>query len=125
MKVHYREIVASDVDGVCAAYEAAFGVKFGSADPLLGGARTADGGQHWRARSIAGYRGARRSTILAHIKAALDAATKQGALVAHPAGNSRKGYIRDLRPRKCGSRVVATMIPGLTNRSSRPPSAAA
>jgi hypothetical protein len=47
MKVHYLEIVASDVDAVCAAYEAAHGIKFGSADPLLGGARTAplpDGG---------------------------------------------------------------------------------
>jgi len=47
MKVHYLEIVASDVDAVCAAYEAAHGTKFGSADRLLGGARTArlpDGG---------------------------------------------------------------------------------
>ena len=41
MKVHYLEIVASDVDAVCAAYEAAHGIKFGLADPLLGGARTA------------------------------------------------------------------------------------
>jgi hypothetical protein len=41
MKVRYLEIVASDVDAVCAAYEAAHGIKFGSADPLLGGARTA------------------------------------------------------------------------------------
>jgi hypothetical protein len=47
MKVHYLEIVTSDVDAVCAAYEAAHAIKFGSADPLLGGARTArmaDGG---------------------------------------------------------------------------------
>jgi hypothetical protein len=47
MKVHYLEIVASNVDAVCAAYEAAHGIQFGSADPLLGGARTAplsDGG---------------------------------------------------------------------------------
>jgi hypothetical protein len=35
MEVHYLEIVASDVDGVCAAYEAAHGIKFESADPLL------------------------------------------------------------------------------------------
>ncbi len=28
MKVHYLEIVASDVDAVCAAYEAAHGIKF-------------------------------------------------------------------------------------------------
>ncbi len=42
MKVHYLEIVASDVEAVCAAYEAAHGIKFGSADPLLGGARRDD-----------------------------------------------------------------------------------
>ena len=41
MKIHYLEIVASDANAVCAAYEATHGVKFGSADPLLGGARTA------------------------------------------------------------------------------------
>jgi predicted enzyme related to lactoylglutathione lyase len=89
MKVHYLEIVASDVDAVCAAYEAAHGTKFGSADPLLGGARTSplpDGG------SIA-VRGPLRDTeepvvrpywLVDDIEAALDAATKQGALVAHP-----------------------------------------
>jgi hypothetical protein len=31
MKVHYLEIVASDVDAVCAAYEAAHGITFASA----------------------------------------------------------------------------------------------
>ena len=89
MKVHYLEIVASDVDAVCAAYEAAHGITFGSADPLLGGARTAplpDGG------SI-GVRGPLRDTekpvvrpywLVDDIAAALHAATKQGALVAHP-----------------------------------------
>jgi uncharacterized protein len=89
MKVHYLEIVASDVDAVCAAYEAALGIKFGSADPLLGGARTTplpDGG------SI-GVRGPLRDTekpvvrpywLVDDIEAALDAASKQGALVALP-----------------------------------------
>jgi predicted enzyme related to lactoylglutathione lyase len=89
MKVHYLEIVASDVDAVCAAYQAAHGLKFGSAEPLLGGARTAplpDGG------SI-GVRGPLRDTeepivrpywLVDDIEAALDAASKQGALVAHP-----------------------------------------
>jgi predicted enzyme related to lactoylglutathione lyase len=89
MKVHYLEIVASDVDAVCAAYEAALGIKFGSADPLLGGARTAplpDGG------SI-GVRGPLRDTekpvvrpywLVDDIEAALDAASKQGAQVALP-----------------------------------------
>jgi len=89
MKVHYLEIVASDVDAVCAAYEAAHGVKFGSADPLLGGARTAplpDGGS-------VGVRAPLHDTenpvvrpywLVGDIEAALDAATKKGALVAHP-----------------------------------------
>jgi predicted enzyme related to lactoylglutathione lyase len=89
MKVHYLEIVASDVDVVCAAYEATHRIKFGSADPLLGGARTAplpDGG------SI-GVRGPLSETeeptvrpywLVDDIEAALDAASKEGALVALP-----------------------------------------
>jgi uncharacterized protein len=89
MKVHYLEIVASDVDAVCAAYEAAHGIKFGLADPLLGGARTAplpDGG------SI-GVRGPLRDTeqpivrpywLVDDIESAVKAASKHGALIAHP-----------------------------------------
>ncbi len=89
MKLHYLEIVASDVAAVCAAYEAAHGIKFGSADPLLGGARTAplsDGGS-------VGVRARLRDTeepvvrpywLVGDIEAALDAASKQGALVVHP-----------------------------------------
>jgi predicted enzyme related to lactoylglutathione lyase len=90
MKVQYLEIVASDVDAVCAAYAAAHQIEFGAADALLGGARTArlpDGG------SI-GVRGPLRSTekpivrpywLVDDIQAALDAASKRGAFVAHPA----------------------------------------
>ena len=89
MKIHYLEIVASDVDAVCAAYEAAHNFKFGPTDQLLGGARTAampDGGR-------IGVRGPLRDTerpvvrpywLVDDIAAALDAASKQGALVAHP-----------------------------------------
>jgi predicted enzyme related to lactoylglutathione lyase len=89
MKVHYLEIVASDVNAVCAGYEAAHGIEFGSADPLLGGARTAplpDGGS-------VGVRGRLRDTeeplvrtywLVDDIEAALDAACKHGAVVAHP-----------------------------------------
>jgi uncharacterized protein len=88
MKVHYLEIVASDVDAVCAAYETAGGIEFGRSDPLLGGARTAplpNGG------SI-GVRGPLRDTekpvvrpywLVDDIEASLDAASKQGAFVAH------------------------------------------
>ncbi len=89
MKIQYLEIVASDVDAVCAAYEAAQNVKFGPADPLLGGARTArlsDG-------SSIGVRGPLRDTeepvvrpywLVEDIEAALAAASRQGAVVAHP-----------------------------------------
>ena len=89
MKIQYLEIVASEVDAGCATYEAAHGIQFGSTDPLLGGARTAplpDGG------SI-GVRGPLRDTeepvvrpywLVEDIEAALEAATKQGAVVAHP-----------------------------------------
>lgn len=89
MRVHYLEIVASDVDAVCAAYEAAYGITFGSADPLLGGARTAplpDGGS-------VGVRGPLRDSeepvvrpywLVGDIEGALDAARQQGAFVAHP-----------------------------------------
>jgi predicted enzyme related to lactoylglutathione lyase len=90
MKIHYLEIVASDVDTVCAGYEAAHGITFGPADPMLGGARTAalpDGG------SI-GVRSPLRDTespivrpywLVDDIEVALDAASKQGAFIAHPA----------------------------------------
>ena len=89
MKVHYLEIVASDVNAVCAAYEASQGIEFGAADPLLGGARTArlrDGGN-------IGVRGPLRDTekpivrpywLVEDIQAALDAASERGAFVAHP-----------------------------------------
>jgi len=89
MKVHYLEIVASDVDAVCAGYEAALGIKFGSADPLLGSARTAP----LRYGGSVGVRCPLRDTeepvvrpywLVDDIDAALDAATKRGALVALP-----------------------------------------
>jgi len=41
MQIQYLEVVTKDVDAVCAAYEAANGVKFGEPDAGLGHARTA------------------------------------------------------------------------------------
>lgn len=88
MKIHYLEIVAVDVDGVCAAYEAAHGVKFGAADPLLGGARTAQ----LRDGSSVGVRGPLRDTeepivrpywLVDDIAAAVNAVSGQGAFIAH------------------------------------------
>lgn len=42
MKIHYLEIVTTDVDVACAVYSQVHGVTFGDADQDLGGARTAD-----------------------------------------------------------------------------------
>lgn len=89
MKVHYLEIVASNVDAVCRAYEAAHGATFGPPDPALGEARTAtlpDG-------SYVGVRASLHESetpivrpywLVDDIEAALSAATDQGAEVAHP-----------------------------------------
>lgn len=47
MKMHYLEIVCSNVDEICATYEKVHGLSFEAPDPLLGNARTAkmpDGG---------------------------------------------------------------------------------
>ena len=89
MKLHYLEIVASDVAAVCAAYEAAHGVAFGPPDPALGGARTATGPDG----SIVGVRGPLRETeepivrpywLVDDIHAAVAAVAAQGAEIAHP-----------------------------------------
>ena len=89
MKVHYLEIVTSNVEAVCAAYEAAHAVQFGSPDPLLGGARTAplpDG-------SSLGVRAPLRDTekpvvrpywLVDDIQAAVESAAQQGAEIALP-----------------------------------------
>lgn len=42
MKIHYLEIVATNVDAVCTTYESAHKVKFGDRDGRLGNARTAE-----------------------------------------------------------------------------------
>ena len=42
MQTEYLEIVAIDVEAVCAAYEASLGVSFSAPVPELGEARTAD-----------------------------------------------------------------------------------
>ncbi len=41
MRVHYLEIVATDVDAVCSVYAAANKLQFGEPVPELGNARTA------------------------------------------------------------------------------------
>ncbi len=41
MRIHYLEIVTTDVETVCTLYSKMHGVTFGDADQNLGGARTA------------------------------------------------------------------------------------
>ena len=41
MRLHYLEIVASDVDATCSAYAAANNLQFGEPEAALGNARTA------------------------------------------------------------------------------------
>lgn len=89
MQVYYLEIVTPDVDQVCAGYEAALGVKLGEPDPGLGNARTAPmpGG------GLIGVRAPLRETeepvvrpywLVDDIEAAVAAAEKAGAQIAHP-----------------------------------------
>jgi predicted enzyme related to lactoylglutathione lyase len=89
MKVHYLEIVASDRDAVCAAYEAALDIRFGAPDPNLGGARTAalsDGGSIGVRRPLRDTEApvVRPYWRVDDIGSALAAASTQGAFVAHP-----------------------------------------
>ncbi|MEM1090073.1 MAG: hydroxylase [Pseudomonadota bacterium] len=89
MKIQYLEVVATNAEAVCAAYEKALGVQFSEPDQLLGGARTtamADG-------SMLGVRAPMHESeqptirpywLTDNIEAALEAATGGGAEVAHP-----------------------------------------
>lgn len=89
MKIHYLEIVTTDVDAMCALYSRMHGVAFGDADPNLGGARTAslaNGG-------TLGIRGPLRDTetpvvrpylLVEDIKASVAAAAESGAVIAMP-----------------------------------------
>ena len=89
MRIHYLELVTKDVDGVCAAYAVANGVKFGAPDAGLGNARTAalPGG------GLVGVRAplheseetvVRPYWLVDDIDAAVAAAVAAGGEVAHP-----------------------------------------
>jgi predicted enzyme related to lactoylglutathione lyase len=89
MQVHYLEIVAPEVDAVCASYEKLHGVRFGAPVAELGNARVAEltgGGR-------VGVRAPIRETetpvvrpyiLVADIDAAAKAAVEAGAEIAHP-----------------------------------------
>jgi len=89
VKIYYLEIVTADVDAVCAAYEAANGLRFGAPDAGLGNARTAalPGG------GLVGVRAPLRESeqpvvrpywLVDDIESALAAAVGAGGELAHP-----------------------------------------
>jgi predicted enzyme related to lactoylglutathione lyase len=90
MKVHYLEIVTTDVDAVCTAYGAANRLQFGEPDAGLGNARTAPmpgGGSvgvrapmHESEQPVV-----RPYWLVEDVEAALAAVVKSGGEVAHPA----------------------------------------
>jgi len=92
MRIHYLEIVTTDVDGAVAAYAAyaaAHGLEFGEPDPMLGNAQTAElpGG------GTVGVRAPMQESeepvvrpywLVDDIEAAVAAAVDAGGEVAHP-----------------------------------------
>ena len=89
MRVHYLEIVTTEVEAVCAAYAAANGVQFGTPDAGLGNARTAKvaGG------GLVGVRAplsdveepvVRPYWLVDEIASAVAAVVAAGGVVAHP-----------------------------------------
>ncbi len=89
MRIYYLEIVTKEGDAVCAAYEAANGVRFGAPDIGLGNARTAgvSGG------GLVGVRAPLRETeqpvvrpywLVDDINAAITAAVARGGELALP-----------------------------------------
>ena len=90
MQTYYLEIVSPDVDEVCGAYAAAYGVEFGDPEPALGNARTAplSGG------GLVGVRAPLRASeqpvvrpywLVPDIDSAVAAAVEAGAQLALPA----------------------------------------
>ncbi len=89
MRVHYLEIVTTDVEATCNLYSQVHGVTFGDADQNLGGARTAqlaNGGMMGvRAPMHEGEKPVTRSYILVEdIEAAVATVAKSGAEIAVP-----------------------------------------
>ena len=89
MRIHYLEVVTTDVDPVCTLYAQAYGVDFGDPDASLGGARTAplgNGGMVGvRAPMNEGERPVARPYILVDdIEAAVAAAAEAGAQISLP-----------------------------------------
>lgn len=89
MRIHYLEIVTTDVETACALYSQLHGITFDAPDQSLGGARTArldSGGMLGvRAPMHGGERSVTRSYVLVEdIEAAVALAAKAGAEIAVP-----------------------------------------
>lgn len=89
MKVHYLEIVTHDVDGQCAALEAASGKPFSEPVASLGNARIAPLAPNGRVGVRAPMSEEEQPTIRPYvltsdIEAALKAAVSAGGEIAHP-----------------------------------------
>ena len=89
MQVEYLEIVAADVDAVCASYEKIYGVTFGAPEPGLGNARTAalDGGGQIGVRAPMHDTESptvRPYLLVDDIQSAVDEAVAAGGELAHP-----------------------------------------
>lgn len=89
MQIQYLEIVTPDVDAVCEAYAAVWGVAFGEPIPGLGNARTAElagGGRVGVRAPMAAVEDpvVRPYWLVDDIEASVAAAVAAGAEVAHP-----------------------------------------
>jgi predicted enzyme related to lactoylglutathione lyase len=89
MRIHYLEIVTTDVESVCTLYSKMHGATFGGADQNLGGARTArlaNGGMLGvRAPMHEGEKPVVRPYILVDdIEGAVAVAARSGAVIAVP-----------------------------------------
>ncbi|MDJ0653159.1 MAG: hydroxylase [Xanthomonadales bacterium] len=89
MRIHYLEIVATDVDATCSAYAAANNLQFGEPQADLGNARTATAQQG----HIVGVRApmheaeepvVRPYWLVDDIESAVDSAVAAGGELAHP-----------------------------------------
>lgn len=89
MKIHYLEIVTTEVEAVCQTYAQLHGVAFGEGDPNLGGARTAKLANSGMLGVRAPMHDAEKPVVrhyllVEDINATVDAAAKSGATVALP-----------------------------------------
>lgn len=89
MKLHYLEIVTSDVDAQCAAYQAIHGAEFGDPVAELGNARVATSSEGYRIGFRAPMHDAEDPVVRPYfltddISAAMQRLTEAGAEIALP-----------------------------------------